>query len=405
MRTGQRQAAGRQWEEVLALAPEHPAALNGLGVLALSEDRKPEAAALFRRAAESDPQATTLWLNHAKLARDLGDDDAEKDSLSRAIAIEPMSLVINVRLAEHAERTGDLGGASEKWRAVVALADSGREIMPDIRPAVDHARRYVATQSADLEARISQALDKKRQQMASAERRRIDAAVDHMFGRRPFYVNQCSGLHVPFLPADEYFDRSLFPWLPSLEAATDIIRLELVAALDGGAVGFKPYVQLPPGTQRNVWSKLDRSPDWNTLHLWRHGKRDEDACARFPKTAALLETLPLAHLRDRMPTIFFSILAPHAHIPPHTGVTNARAIVHLPLVVPAGCRFRVGGETRPWIEGTAMAFDDTIEHEAWNDSDHPRIILIMDTWNPHLTDKERELLGDFYALENDPSAG
>ena len=94
----------------------------------------------------------------------------------------------------------------------------------------------------------------------------------------------------------------------------------------------------------------------------------------------------------RGPTAFFSILEPHTKIPPHTGSTNTRLTVHLPLVVPGGCGFRVGGETREWRPGTAWIFDDTIEHEAWNESDQARAILIFDVWNPQLTALERDLV-------------
>ena len=37
-------------------------------------------------------------------------------------------------------------------------------------------------------------------------------------------------------------------------------------------------------------------------------------------------------------------------------------------------------------------FDDTIEHEAWNDSDETRVILIVDVWNPLVTAAERDLV-------------
>ena len=67
------------------------------------------------------------------------------------------------------------------------------------------------------------------------------------------------------------------------------------------------------------------------------------------------------------------------------------------VIVPPGCGFRVGGETREWQEGTAFAFDDTIEHEAWNDSDELRAVLIFDVWNPHMTTSERELLLRYFA--------
>ena len=69
----------------------------------------------------------------------------------------------------------------------------------------------------------------------------------------------------------------------------------------------------------------------------------------------------------------------------------------MPLIVPPGCGFRVGGETRVWEEGRAFVFDDTIEHEAWNDSDALRAVLIFDVWNPHLSDGERELLRRYFA--------
>jgi aspartate beta-hydroxylase len=69
----------------------------------------------------------------------------------------------------------------------------------------------------------------------------------------------------------------------------------------------------------------------------------------------------------------------------------------LPLIVPAGCSFRVGNETRQWVEGQAWVFDDTIEHEAWNRSDKPRLILLFEIWQPELTAAEqaavRELFG------------
>jgi len=74
-----------------------------------------------------------------------------------------------------------------------------------------------------------------------------------------------------------------------------------------------------------------------------------------------------------------------------------RSVIHLPLIVPEGCEFRVGGETRPWVQGRAFAFDDTIEHEAWNRSDRDRAVLIVDAWNPYLSDHERSMICGLYA--------
>ena len=94
----------------------------------------------------------------------------------------------------------------------------------------------------------------------------------------------------------------------------------------------------------------------------------------------------------RTPSILFSLLRPGARIPPHHGLLNARLICHLPLIVPPACGFRVGSDTRSWIEGQGWAFDDSIEHEAWNDSDHLRVVLIFDVWRPELTAIERDLV-------------
>ena len=85
-------------------------------------------------------------------------------------------------------------------------------------------------------------------------------------------------------------------------------------------------------------------------------------------------------------------IEPGARIPPHHGVMNARLICHLPLILPPGCGFRVGGETRAWREGELLVFDDSIEHEARNDGDELRVVLIFDVWNPLLEPAERDMV-------------
>jgi aspartyl/asparaginyl beta-hydroxylase (cupin superfamily) len=62
------------------------------------------------------------------------------------------------------------------------------------------------------------------------------------------------------------------------------------------------------------------------------------------------------------------------------------------LIVPDGCRLRVGAEVRDVRAGEVLLFDDSIEHEAWNDSDAPRAILLFEVWRPELTEAERQAL-------------
>ena len=203
---------------------------------------------------------------------------------------------------------------------------------------------------------------------------------------------------VPRLPAIPFFERSDFPQLDVLEENTDVIRDELMHALETASDAFVPYIQYQPGDPVNQWAELDHSDRWSTLHLWKGGEPVQENLARVPKTAAALEAAGLADIDGVCPNVVFSALAPKTHIPPHHGETNARLIGHLPLIVPEHCKLRVGFDEREWEVGKIMVFDDTLEHEARNDSDELRVVLIFDVWNPLLTDEERGLVSSLASL-------
>ena len=377
---------------------EHPAALNMLGLTALSAGDHGEAAGYFRRAVAADPRSPELWMNLARAFREQGDPAQEQRALEGALAIDQRHFMALVRLAELFERVDDSARAAERWSGVIALAGMMDERPPGLEAMLVHARDVVARQRAGFASAVDAGLAEARVGLDPARQRRFDACIDHALGRRLIYANECAGMHFPFLPADEFFERRHFPWLERIEAETEVIRSELEALLAEDSASFRPYVAMDPGTPANKWSPLDHSLAWGALHLWKDGRRDDAVCARVPRTAAAVEALPLCDLPGRTPTVFFSLLQPGAHLPAHTGVSNVRTIIHLPLIVPPGCGFRVGGETRAWEVGRAWAFDDTIEHEAWNRSDQVRAILIFDVWNPHLDEVERDLLRRFYAV-------
>ncbi|MFZ9127288.1 MAG: aspartyl/asparaginyl beta-hydroxylase domain-containing protein, partial [Steroidobacteraceae bacterium] len=113
----------------------------------------------------------------------------------------------------------------------------------------------------------------------------------------------------------------------------------------------------------------------------------------FPDTLAALDLAPMPHIPRQAPMALFSKLAPRTRIPPHTGLLNTRLICHLPLVVPPDCgALRVGNEAHPWVEGEMLIFDDSIEHEAWNDSDQERVVLLFEVWRPEISAEERAML-------------
>lgn len=383
----------RLLDEALVLAPDHPQVLNARGMRALADEDASTAARCFAAAAARDRDQPILRINLATAHRMAGDDAAERKALEQALAIDQRNLTAQLRLAELHERRAETVEAIRAWNAVVQLAALLPERSPAIADAVARGERFLAEQTRALGDRIAQGVP----ELANATTgtpgaRRFAACVDTLLGRRRIYTNQCAGLHYPFLPAIEFFDRALFPWFEALETRTAAIRAEAEALLRQGMPHIRPYVRQAAGTPANPWSKLDHDLAWSACFLWEYGVRNDAVCERCPETAAALAAIPQNDSPGKAPTAFFSILRPGAHIPPHTGVTNTRSIVHLPLVVPERCRFRVGGETRAWREGEAFAFDDTIEHEAWNDSDDLRIVLIFDIWNPYLEADERSML-------------
>jgi aspartate beta-hydroxylase len=130
------------------------------------------------------------------------------------------------------------------------------------------------------------------------------------------------------------------------------------------------------------------------IPLIRNGSVMSEFASRCPQTMNLAERLDLPKLSLISPSLYFSILEPNSRIAPHTGISNARLILHLPLIVPEDCGFKVGGETRRWEVGKPLVFDDMTTHEAWNNSDRIRVVLIADLWRPELSGAERAAITD-----------
>jgi aspartyl/asparaginyl beta-hydroxylase (cupin superfamily) len=383
-----------------AIDPEAARRANADGLAALRAGDAHAAARAFAVATTADPGAGPLWRNLAHAHRLAGDDAAERAALERALGLDRTDFAAQLRMAQLLQRVGDERAAMIAWNGALQLADRVPSKPPEVEGELAAGRAYFSELQDRLSTAGDAALAPLAERFDETEARRARAFVDLALGKRAVFHNQCAGVQYPFLPADEFFDRGHFPWFAELEAGTAAIRAELDALLAGGDESLRPYVRLDEGTPDNLWSALDGSLDWGACFLWEYGEPNAPIIERCPNTAALLEGLPLQRIPGRAPNAFFSLLRPGKRIPPHTGVTNTRAIVHLALDVPANCGFRVGGETREWVEGRAFAFDDTIEHEAWNLSDRRRAVLILDTWNPHLSSAEREAVSAYFAASD-----
>jgi aspartyl/asparaginyl beta-hydroxylase (cupin superfamily) len=388
-REGRTGEATQLLETLVAQAPAHAPALNALGLMAIGGGDARRAIGFLDRAVDAQPRTAAIWFNRFQAQELAGDLVGGLESLDRALAVDPYFVPALLKKAEVLERLGRLDEAVSLYRAIIKASPS-LDALPE--PARRALSRGVAMVRADDERRAVAVADPLQEVFAAfpaADFTRAKAYLEQRTGRRKVYVQQPVGGHFPYLPAVEFFPRSHFPWLERIEAKTGEICRELLALLEERGRGFRPYVAFAPGEPVNQWAELNHSPRWSAWFLWEDGVRRDQNCARCPATTAALEALPLLDLPEKGPTAMFSVLEPRTRIPPHTGSNNVRTTVHLPLVVPEGCGFRVGAETRAWQVGTAFAFDDTIEHEAWNDSDELRAVLIFDVWNPLLTEAER----------------
>lgn len=189
------------------------------------------------------------------------------------------------------------------------------------------------------------------------------------------FIQLLERLIVRFSPHGDphFFDSDEFPWTRPLEANWTVIREELDQILE--------HREALPNFQdiSEDQTAITTDDNWKTYFLYGFGYKAEQNCARCPETTKLIEQVP------GMKTAFFSILAPGKHIPPHRGPYKGVMRYHLGLKVPTPtrrCRIRVGDEVRHWEEGRSLMFDDTHEHEVWNDTDGERVVLFMDVVRP-----------------------
>lgn len=302
---------------------------------------------------------------------------------------EPDNIEALVAKGGHRSAAGDDRGAVAFYKAALRSAQAAGALPISLKPVVEQAQAGIAR----AEQLFHQYQERALAAAGFAEGNRpprFQHALDLLNGRAEatLTLQRPSSFFYPGLPQLRYFDAAEFAWAGAMEAAAATIRDELLAEMAKGLDDFSPYLVSNPSRPRSNYHGLRDNPDWSTLDLWDKGL-PAPISARFPKTIAAVEAVDLPHISVRAPNVLFSKLSPGARIPAHHGMINTRLVCHLPLIVPPGCGFRVGGEMRPWEEGKLLIFDDSIEHEAWNDGVSDRMILIFDVWHPHLDSAER----------------
>ncbi len=388
---GRWQDAERVWLEVRRLEPNHPKALFSLGVHALQRGDLNAADELLRAARAVAPADPVILMTLVNVQRQRGDRDAEREAIDAVLSLDAYFLPGMLARASWLERFGTRAHAAAMYRNALKVAPPESHWPAMLGEQLLHAREVVTTYSAALEAHLKSRLARVQFALDPSVAPRWEEATAIVAGRTKPFVSESNQLPIPRLPAIPFYDRSQFPWLHILESKSDEIRAELLAALQSQRDQFSPYIAYRPGDPVNQWRELNHSMKWSAFHLWRGGVPVQENLQRCPVTAQALASIPTADMAGLCPNAMFSALQPKTHIPPHHGETNARLVAHLPLIVPPRCWLRVGYERREWQMGEVLVFDDTIEHEALNDSDELRVVLIFDVWNPLLTSAEREM--------------
>jgi aspartyl/asparaginyl beta-hydroxylase (cupin superfamily) len=331
----------------------------------------------------------------------LDDAAAAHAAADKAMSLQPRNLRAVLVKAQLLTGEGVLRAANYYNGLALEIAAGATSLPPDLAQGVARAREARASVQTNMLTLVQDEL----RAVGYSERRahpRFSLALEVLTGRKQPYFQQPTRFYYPELPNLQFYPRETFPWLETLEAATEAMTGELETVLRDEAA-FDPYLKHTPNVPSADYALIE-SMDWSTSFLMRNGE-ETPVAARCPQTMAALAAAPLCRVRARSPEAMFSQLKAGAHIRPHTGVTNTRLICHVPLIVPPDCHFRVGNEVRRWEKGKAWVFDDTIEHEARNNSDRTRVVLIFDIWRPELDEDERTLVAtlleamDAYAPE------
>jgi aspartyl/asparaginyl beta-hydroxylase (cupin superfamily) len=179
--------------------------------------------------------------------------------------------------------------------------------------------------------------------------------------------------YFPGLRSQPVYDKSEFTWVPRLVSDFETIRQEVLDFSTSLTLDAQPQGLTDQGR-------------WSVLYFYAGGRRVEATTRACPRTSGVIDSIPGA---GKAGQTYLSVLRGGTHIKRHFGPTNTRLRCHLGIVVPDGARIRVGEEAYEWREGQCLIFDDSFDHEVWNDSANERVVLIIDFWHPDLTSAER----------------
>lgn len=202
--------------------------------------------------------------------------------------------------------------------------------------------------------------------------------------------------YIPELTAKPIHNSHNINWCKLLENSFDELTDEFAELLSLIERNGAPY--LDESYKAQGFDTLAGSKNWTALNIFKDGKANNSLLSLMPKTASVLDKIPLYKVDEQPFEVFFSLLKAGQHIQPHFGQSNHSLTVHLPIIVPQGGYLTVAGEEVAWQKGKAIIFDDSFIHEAINPSEEDRVVLIFSIWHPDLSEVEQKaILASFQA--------
>lgn len=338
------------------------------------------------KAIEMGEDGAAVWGVLALACRDQGDFDMAQKAADRSIELEPRNVRAHIVKADAFYAESNARAAAAFYRHALAMSAPQPDMPEEILLDLERAKIRSAELKESFGAHLSLALGDLLSDQHSSPR--MQEALDILLGNKRVFYSAPRHFMFPRLPSYEFFPADQLLWLNQLASKTPHVKAELNALLKSGS-SFLPYLEDNPDRPTFDAHGMEGNPDWGALYLWQNGEpvlEHQEVC---PVTTEAIANLPLVFSGGRCPNVLFSRLSAGASIPPHNGMMNTRLIGHLPLIIPDQCGLRVGSEVREWVVGEPFLFDDTVEHEAWNNSDQDRVILIFEVWRPELTSVEQ----------------
>ena len=385
--------------QVLQRDPDNVEAIGKLGTILVRSGRSDEGILSLRKALERDPSSADMHSELGLALQSSGKPELAIAHFEAAARALPTSPEAHFCLATALQAAGYGDQAIVAYEKTIALdaeyaeahcnlgtllqsLERHADAIPHYEKALDVDPGYTQARAGLDSARLALGLGKEAPASAAGAVTREAAVAPSSTGvnRLNQYVNLFLSRQndfrmwkYPGLSSRPWHDPSALPVVKALEDSFDEIRREIHGV-----------------TQASYHREIERlavAGSWNVSFFYERGKKNIENCQKCPVTAAIIESHNT--VRSMVGLNYISKMAPGTQVRPHRGPTNLRLRCHLGIDVPAGdCGIRVGGETRKWVEGKCIVFDDSFEHEAWNRANEDRIVLIVDVWHPDLTPPE-----------------